>query len=80
MLFNSFLFLFVFLPIVLLGFYGLGSKVKLPVIIRWLFLCSLFFYGWWKPMYLILIGLSIIFNFFISKEVAKGKNRFWWSE
>ncbi|WP_439481732.1 MBOAT family O-acyltransferase [Cyclobacterium plantarum] len=76
MLFNSFLFLFVFLPIVLLGFYGLGPKVNLSVIIRWLFLCSLFFYGWWKPLYLILIGLSIVFNFFISKEVAKGKKPF----
>ncbi len=76
MLFNSFLFLFVFLPIVLLGFYGLGSKMKLSVIVRWLFLCSLLFYGWWKPIYLMLIGLSIVFNFLISKEVAKGKQPF----
>lgn len=76
MLFNSFLFLFVFLPIVLLGFYGLGSKTKPSTIVVWLFLSSLVFYGWWKPMYLILIGVSIVFNYFISKEVARGKRPF----
>ncbi|WP_241684931.1 MBOAT family O-acyltransferase [Cyclobacterium xiamenense] len=76
MLFNSFVFLFVFLPVVLAGFYGLGSKIRNSYIVCWLFLCSLFFYGWWKPSYLILIGISIVLNYFISKQAGKGKKSF----
>lgn len=76
MLFNSFVFIFGFLPIVLLGFYGLGSKTRSAYLVYWLFFCSLVFYGWWKPIYLILIGFSIAFNFIVSKQVRKKKKQF----
>lgn len=76
MLFNTFVFIFVFLPIVLTGFYGFGSKIRSSYVVFWLFLCSLFFYGWWKPSYLILIAISIIVNFFVSRQIAGGKKRF----
>lgn len=76
MLFNTFVFIFVFLPIVLTGFYGFGSKIRSSYVVFWLFLCSLFFYGWWKPSYLILIAISIIVNFFVSRQIAEGKKRF----
>lgn len=76
MLFNTFVFIFIFLPIVLAGFYGLGSKIRSSYVVFWLFLCSLFFYGWWKPSYLILIAISIVFNFFVSRQIVKGKKNF----
>ena len=76
MLFNSFVFLFVFLPVVLVGFYGLGPKIRNSYIVFWLFLCSLFFYGWWKPGYLILLCISIVVNYFISKQAMQRKKSF----
>ena len=66
MLFNSFEFIFLFLPITLTIFFLLGkntqwSKKHIPIV--WLVLASLFFYGWWKPLNLPLIILSILVNY-----------------
>lgn len=66
MLFNSFEFIFLFLPVTLLVFFWLGRKtnhIKQQVPILWLVLASLFFYGWWKPLNLPLIISSIIVNY-----------------
>ena len=63
MLFNSYLFIFVFLPIVLLGFFAIGTRGHHRIAIAWLVGASLFFYGWWNPAYLGLILGSILFNF-----------------
>ncbi|MGL6341701.1 MAG: MBOAT family protein, partial [Waterburya sp.] len=51
MLFNSFEFIFLFLPITLAVFFWLSKSSKyveqqLPII--WLVLASFFFYGWWQ--------------------------------
>ena len=66
MLFNSFEFIFLFLPLTLIVFFLLGRKTKyikqqMPML--WLVLASLFFYGWWKPLNLPLIILSILVNY-----------------
>jgi alginate O-acetyltransferase complex protein AlgI len=66
MLFNSFEFIFLFLPITLAVFFWLSSKSKyveqqLPII--WLVFASFFFYGWWQPLNLPLIIASILFNY-----------------
>lgn len=63
MLFNSFEFLFVFLPVVLAGFYGLGRTVSLSAALAFLFASSLVFYGYWNPAYLVLIVGSILANY-----------------
>jgi alginate O-acetyltransferase complex protein AlgI len=63
MLFNSYIFIFVFLPISLFGFYFLNKRVGYRSSIIWLVSASFVFYGWWNPAYLILIISSIIFNF-----------------
>jgi alginate O-acetyltransferase complex protein AlgI len=63
MLFNSYIFIFVFLPIVLLGFHLIGKRGHHRIVISWLVGASLFFYGWWNPAYLGLILISIIFNY-----------------
>lgn len=63
MLFNSFEFIFLFLPITLIGFFTLGKNDMHRPAIAWLVLCSLFFYGWWNPIYLGLMIFSIVFNY-----------------
>ncbi|MEB3279097.1 MAG: MBOAT family protein [Lyngbya sp.] len=69
MLFNSPEFIFFFMPIVLLVFFFIGHKqlnivgLQLEASIFWLVCASLFFYGWWNPPYLILIVISIAFNY-----------------
>lgn len=73
MLFNSIEFIFFFLPIVLLVYFFL-YRIKLPhLTIPWLVCCSLFFYGWWNPIYLSLIIFSILFNYFLGKQLSLGK-------
>ena len=63
MLFNSYQFVFVFLPLLLIGYELLalsGARSAVPV---FLVLGSLFFYGWWDWRYLFLFGFSVAFNY-----------------
>jgi len=73
LLFNSYEFIFAFLPITLI-LYFLSYKlpyVRAPVIV--LVFASLFFYAWWNPIYLGLIITSIIINFYIGGLLTKRK-------
>ncbi len=63
MLFNSYEFILVFLPIALAVFVGLKRAGAGHLVVPWLVAASLFFYGWWNPAYLTLIGLSIAVNY-----------------
>lgn len=75
MLFNSYEFIVLFLPITLLGFF-LISRLKGGLFaIFWLVVASLFFYGYWNPNYLILILSSIGFNYFIGSLLGKSAER-----
>ncbi len=71
MLFNSFHFIFMFLPIVLAGYHILGQTNKHILVAGWLVSASLFFYGFWNPAYLVLISCSILVNFFIGRALIK---------
>lgn len=62
MLFNSYGFIFLFLPLVLLGFFGLG-RINHKCAAGWLAAASVFFYGYWNPAYVSLLFLSVGFNF-----------------
>ncbi len=62
MLFNSPLFLFIFLPLVWGGF-RLWARINHRFAVAWLVAASLLFYGWWTPAYLILLCCSILFNY-----------------
>jgi len=70
MLFNSYIFLFLFLPITLLGFHLIGKQGRHRVAIAWLVGSSLFFYGWWNPAYLSLLLFSIIFNYSVGISIS----------
>lgn len=66
MVFSSYIFIFAFLPVVLLGYFGL-SKLKNPFFQRlFLILASLFFYGYYNISYLFIIIASILINYLIA--------------
>lgn len=65
MLFNSYIFIFFFLPVTLTIYLVLTNKNLNRAAVIWLILASLFFYGWWKTTYVLLILFSILFNFTI---------------
>lgn len=63
MLFNSLEFIFIFLPIVLIGFYAIGAIQQYRAALAWLVSASLFFYSYWNPAYLGLLIFSLLFNY-----------------
>ncbi len=63
MLFNSFGFLLVFLPLVLTGFYLIGNQWGRMFAIGWLLIASIVFYGSWNPAYLWILCISLLFNY-----------------
>jgi alginate O-acetyltransferase complex protein AlgI len=62
MLFNSYIFIFAFFPIVLFGFFGIG-RYSHALASLWVVIASLFFYGWWDIRYVSLLMGSIVFNY-----------------
>lgn len=75
MVFSSFEFLYLFMPIVFLGFVFLRYKQDEMGIILWLIIASLAFYGYWNPIYLGLIIASLIVNWFIGCSLQRAPNR-----
>ena len=78
MLFSSGTFIFLFLPVSLLG-YQLLSYAGRRALLVWLAITSLFFYGYWNPKYLLLLASSILLNFlfsqFIGRETSDERSR-----
>lgn len=67
MVFSSILFLFYFLPAILIVYY-LAPKKRRNLV---LFIGSLFFYAWGEPVYVLLLVLSTVLNYFIGIAVEK---------
>ncbi len=70
MLFNSYEFILLFLPVTLAGFFLFARLGHVPAIV-WLVLASLFFYGWWNPAYLLLLATSVLANFWIAQQLGQ---------
>ncbi|MCM1252468.1 MAG: MBOAT family protein [Clostridium sp.] len=66
MLFNSFLFIFIFLPLTLLGWYGLNYCKRYELAKVFLAGMSLWFYGYFNFYYLAIILVSIAVNYLLS--------------
>lgn len=78
MLFNSFSFLFLYLPVVFAG-YCMLARWRPRWTIAWLALASLFFYGYWDGRYLPLLLASILFNYWCGMRIgAAGARRKRW--
>ena len=71
MLFNSYIFIFAFLPISFVVYFVLNKYRLLLGAKVWLIGASWFFYGYWNVIYLPLLIGSIVFNFTLSKQLIK---------
>ena len=65
MVFSSLVFLFTFLPITLIVYYLVPWKIKNIILL----IASLVFYAWGEPIYIILMLLSITFNYFMGRDI-----------
>ena len=70
MLFNSYPFLFGFLPIALLG-HQIAAHWHRRAVVIWLSLVSLAFYAYWRPPYLILLCASVLFNYLFGALITR---------
>ncbi len=71
MLFNSYEFIFAFLPLTFIVYFYLNNQKYYKLSKLFLIGSSLFFYAWWNVVYLPLILLSILFNYQFSKIFSK---------
>ena len=74
MLFNSYEFIFLFLPITLVIYFLLNKFNKNMLAKAWLVIASLYFYSYFNKSYLILIIVSILVNYFIGTELNMKTN------
>lgn len=71
MLFNSYEFILLYLPVTLAGYLLLNRMRLTTAANAWLLAASLFFYAWWDVAYLPLILGSILFNYTIGSLLAE---------
>ncbi len=70
MLFNSYQFLFLFLPLTLAGFFLLG-RFSRGLALAWIVVASLVFYAWWRPINVPIIAVSLLVNFTIARLMQR---------
>jgi len=71
MLFNSYHFILVFLPVALAVFVVLRSRGKISWTFNWLVVVSVFFYGWGNWSNLWMIGESMVVNYLIGTQLGR---------
>lgn len=80
MLFNSYVFIFAFLPFTFVVYFYLNHKRLTEAGKGFLVFSSLFFYSWWNIAYLPIILSSMLFNYILGNTLAKerfqNKNNF----
>lgn len=69
MLFNSYIFIFLFLPLALVGYFAINHTGKYRLASLFLLGMSLWFYGYFNPYYLWIICASIIGNYAFSRGI-----------
>ena len=67
MIFSSTTFIYLFLPICILGYYLFPSKFKNIILLFF----SLIFYAWGEPIYILLLVISILINYFFLYLIAE---------
>lgn len=78
MLFNSYIFIFIFLPATVAGYYLFGNRMNGKLTLSWLVFTSLIFYSWWNPIFILLLIGSILFNYYIGYSILnnyRGKGK-----
>jgi len=74
MLFHSWIFLLFFLAFYIVFFLTKRTRFKDP----WLLICSYVFYGWWNPLYLVLIAWSTTVDYSMVALMARSRERRLW--
>jgi len=74
MLFNSYVFIFAFLPISFSLYFYLNTKSTL-LAKKFLVFASLFFYSWWNIFYLPIILGSMFFNYAIGQQLNQQREK-----
>lgn len=77
MLFSSLLFLFLFLPITLLGYYLINKNYRN----YWLLLASLIFFAWGGVSFTLILLASIVLNHIIGLKIQRyldSRRAYWW--
>ncbi|MBB2487037.1 MBOAT family protein [Mitsuaria sp. WAJ17] len=75
MLFNSYSFIFLFLPAICLGYQLLGRLRSRQASLSWIVLCSILFYGIWNPYNLAVILPSITVNYGLALLIRRSNAR-----
>lgn len=75
MLFNSYIFIFMFLPITLLLYFGFNKIKKYEIAKLVLVIASLYFYAYFNVKYLFIIVASILINYLFNRIFRKLKNK-----
>src|SRR5436190_11011895 len=70
MLFNSPVFLFLFLPATVAAYLLVRQIAGPRAVMGVLLIASIFFYGWWNPAYVpLLLGIAV-FNFVVARAIT----------
>ncbi|MGL5193625.1 MAG: MBOAT family protein, partial [Chroococcales cyanobacterium] len=69
MLFNSYEFIFIFLPLALIVFFGLSAYRQVKAATLWLLFASLVFYGYWRISYIPLLVISVLGNYYFGRWI-----------
>lgn len=81
MLFNSYIFIFLFLPVVLAGYYGFNYRNKYKLSLCWLIVMSMLFYGYdynaTSIRYMGILMVSILLNYGLVKMMSKVSAMLW---
>ena len=77
MLFNSYIFVLIFLPVVLIGYFSLNHHGKGAYAKTFLIFASLLFYGYYDWSYLFIIASSVIVNYSLSQWMLGERRHFW---
>ncbi len=70
MLFNSYEFMFLFLPVTVGLFFLLGRRGTGPAL-GWLIAASLFFYAWWRPLNVLIMAPSVALNYLLARLLLR---------
>lgn len=73
MVFSNLVFLYLFLPIVLLCYFLVPRFLKNTILL----IASLFFYSWGEPTYVFLMLFSVLMNYIFGLAVAQSENKSW---
>lgn len=71
MVFSSILFLYVFLPLFLITYHLVGARLKNIVLLA----ASLIFYTWGAPLFVFLVVVSLIVNYYVVKQIDRQRKR-----